>query len=159
MPKATVTSDDLMHLTAAAHKGNAEAQNLLGVYYATGAVDGVCDNVYALKWYLEAAKVGLVESLWNAGSMLVDGEEGVEMDSSFGLLLIRLSADSFQPSACSFLSWCYKSGLYGLLKDEDKYEYWMEASLSYKKIQQYTNSVELEIVKILCGERWANKSS
>ena len=153
MPKATVTSDDLIHLTAAARKGDAEAQNLLGVYYATGAVDGTCDNVSALKWYLEAAKVGLVESLWNAGSMLIDGEKDVKTDSPFGLLLIRLAADSFHPGACSFLSWCYKSGLYGLQKNEDKSKYWAEASLNYKEIQQYTNSVERELVGIFMQQK------
>ena len=56
----------------------------------------------ALYWYLLAIESGYVESMWNAGTMLLNGEGGVH-DVSFGHHLIHIAADHGQNSAC--LSW------------------------------------------------------
>ncbi|UJB64235.1 sel1 repeat family protein [Acidovorax sp. YS12] len=133
---------ELENLTALAGRGSAEAQNYLGVYYAT---DGN-DNKQALKWYLKSACSGYAEALWNAGSMLLDGEDGIEKDAGLGLLLVRLAADAFQSSACLYLSRCYELGRLGIPMESELACFWHRMAYSSDRFMIRSNSVELSLL-------------
>lgn len=133
---------EIEKLILLAVEGSAEASNCLGVYYAT---DGR-DNAQAMKWYLRSASAGYAEGLWNAGSMLVDGEDGVEKDTALGLLLIRLAADAFQTSACLYLSRCYQLGKFGLPIEKELASFWQRMAYLPENFTGYSNSIELELI-------------
>ena len=61
-----------------AKKGDAKAQNALGVMYATGK-GFPQDYTKAIKWYRKAAKGGYLSAMRNLGSMYASGE-GVAQD-------------------------------------------------------------------------------
>lgn len=138
-----MNESELKHLTALANQENAEAQNSLGVYYATTTRN----NKLALKWYLKSACAGHAEALWNAGSMLVDGEDGIEKDTALGLLLVRLSADAFQTSACLYLSMCYEQGKFGFPMNDELAEFWGRMAYSPEKFMGRTQSIELDLFR------------
>lgn len=141
-----MNENQINKLILLARNGSAEAQNELGVHYATeGMSDGTANRV-ALKWYLEAACSGYAEALWNAGSMLVDGEDGVERSEGLGLLLIRLAADVFNSSACLYLSRCYEHGRHGILSNHELAKLWSRMAFSMERIQIYSDAAELSFL-------------
>ncbi len=130
----------------AANEGNPEAQNYLGTYYATERASGVPNNKLGLKWYLKAASSGYADALWNAGSMLVDGEDGIEKDTALGLFLIRIAADAFQTSACLYLSRCYELGRFGLPVEIELAQFWSRMAYLPERFKNCSQSIELAII-------------
>lgn len=140
--------NDIENLTLSAKNGDANAQNLLGVYYATEGKSGKVDNALSLKWYLRASISGYSEALWNAGSMLIDGEDGVEKNESLGLLLIRIAADAFQTSACLYLSRCYELGRHGCPIELSLSNFWSRMGYTPEKFKSFSHAAELELLNI-----------
>ncbi|RRD66566.1 sel1 repeat family protein [Comamonadaceae bacterium OH2310_COT-174] len=120
--------------------------NYKGVCFANGEF-GPIDNRLALKYYLKAACAGYVESLWNAGSMLIEGEELVEAEPALGMLLIRMAADRFQTSACLYISRCYELGRFGLPLNPDLTKYWTCAAYKIERFEPVSDAAELELVR------------
>ena len=147
MPKAKMSEDYISNLREKALKGSAEAQNMMGVLYATGDIDGRCNNSEAIDWYLRAASLGFSEAMWNAGSMLVDGDVGVDINEVVGLILIRGAADAFQTSACLFLSRCYECGYYGFPKNENLSGFWRDAAYRSDLHNLYNKTVEMKVLR------------
>jgi TPR repeat protein len=110
-------------LICLAEEGNAEAQNFLGVALCTGV--GVKKNLEGgFYWYCKAIEQGFVEAKWNAGSILIDGEETIEKNQKLGLDLIIEAAEAGEPGACAFLRDCYKYGTYGFFTDINLSDFW-----------------------------------
>lgn len=115
--------EELQRLIKSAELGDAEAQNILGARLITG--EGVKqDTLGGLYWYAQAIKQGYVHAKWNAGSMFVDGEEGVEKDLSLGMRLIEEAAEANENSACLFLAHAYRVGSYSKNIDENQADRW-----------------------------------
>lgn len=146
MPSTKLSMDEIYALVTKAKENDAVSQNLLGVHYASGDVGGGVDNNKAIGWYLRSSCQGYTEAMWNAGSMLIDGEESVAKDSALGLLLIRVSAEAFHSSACLFLAGCYERGRYGVPVVAELANFWMQASWSYGSIREYSASADVELI-------------
>jgi TPR repeat protein len=128
--------DDLGELISLAEQGEPVAQNLLAARLATGS--GVkLDAAGALYWYLQAVKSGYVHAMWNAGSMLIDGEGGIEPDPVFGMELIERAAASNENSACLFLAMCHRDGKYGKAKNHEAAEYWDKRAWDFKGFREF----------------------
>lgn len=129
------------------HEQSPEYQNRLGVFYACGHCGETIDAALALKWYLTASCAGYADALWNAGSMLVDGERDIKADPALGLLLIRLAADVFQTSACLYLSRCYETGRFGLPPNPALARYWAKAAYQVENFKSFNHSAELDLIR------------
>jgi TPR repeat protein len=74
----------------AAEQGHANAQNLVGVSYATG--DGVPkDTIQALAWYTKSAEQGLADAQYNLGMKYWTGD-GVPRDFVTAYMWFNLAA-------------------------------------------------------------------
>ena len=120
--------------------------NDLGACYAVGR-SGKVNNRLALKYYFKAACSGYVESLWNAGSMLIEGEDDIEANPAIGMLLIRIAADKFQTSACLYVSRCYELGRFGLPLNPRLAKYWACAAYEVENFEPVSHAVELDLIR------------
>jgi TPR repeat protein len=98
-----IEGETIWDLRRRAAAGSAFDQDQMGAFLATGA-DDICEQneVEARHWYLHAVKQGYIDSKWNLGTMLLDGEGGPE-DVDKGMFLIEQAATEGQISACGFL--------------------------------------------------------
>ena len=87
-----------------AEKGDPEAQNALGLRYATG--DGVrLDEGEAVRWFIKAAEQGNVPAQSKLGSIYFSGR-GVPQDSTrayFWMVVARLSGDEASQTLAPFV--------------------------------------------------------
>lgn len=111
---------ELVDLYEGAKSGNAVAQKELAAALAAGTYGDV-DLESAYKWYEKSALQGLIDSKWNLGLMILNGE-GTNKCTEKGLALIQLAADEGSWDALCFLRDCYRSGLYGLEKSDSEYQ-------------------------------------
>jgi hypothetical protein len=88
----------LQAIRAEAEKGDAKAQNKLGVYYQLGLSVEPSD-VEAVKWFLLAADQGDGEAQFNLGEMFETGR-GVTKDRRTALIWYRKSCDSGCKCGC-----------------------------------------------------------
>ena len=96
---SAIKSNRFAKLLKQAEEGDPEAQNILGASLAAGDfVDK--DILGGFYWYCQAIKKGYVHAKWNAGSMLIDGDEGLEKNVELGLRLIEEAAEGNENSAC-----------------------------------------------------------
>ncbi|RYH20466.1 sel1 repeat family protein [archaeon] len=113
-------------LAAAAEKGNANAQILLGTYYANGL--GVAKDVdEALRLYKLAAAKQNVDALFALGTHYFDGI-GVEKDESVGVKYwSKLTPDfqGFTPVQIRHVACAYLEGIGGVQKHTDAAVRWM----------------------------------
>ena len=99
---------------AKAEKGDAEAQNSLGVCYANGR--GVAkDEVASVKWYQKAAEQNLAAAQFNLGLSHATGR-GVEKDYAEAVIWFRKAAGQNLAAAQYNLGVCYDVGQ-GVEKD------------------------------------------
>lgn len=131
-------------LVQLAKQGEPVAQNILGARLITGDYSNRNDPCEGFYWYCQAIKNGYTHSKWNAGSMLVDGDDGIEKNEAVGMILIEDAAESNENSACLFMSMCYRKGLYGKKRDEKLAVYWNETAWSIAKFQEYGKPIDLE---------------
>jgi TPR repeat protein len=106
-------------LIAAANRGNAEAQNLLGVKYLLGEDGLVRDEVQALDWFRKAALQGDRKAQTNLGDMYFFGRGGVDKNLQQALSWYLKAADQHWPDAEYRLGYMYETGL-GVQKDEQR---------------------------------------
>src|ERR1700675_1521735 len=130
------SENDLQDLLGRAEEGDPIAQNLLAARLATG--NGVVqDNLGSLYWYSEAIKGGYVHAKWNAGSMLIEDQPGLEAFRGLGMKLIEEAADANENSACLFLAQCYRNGTFGKSVDDERASYWEERAWDHKKMKEF----------------------
>lgn len=92
------TPDTLILLRAAAERGEAAAQGLLGVAYANGRWGASRDLAEAARWYRKAATLGHAPSQCLLGDMYRTGA-GIAKDEAEAVTLYRASADlGFAPA-------------------------------------------------------------
>jgi TPR repeat protein len=130
----TVNEDEIAELTSLAESGDCVAQNQLAAKLAQAGGE---ENLRAaLYWYLAAVEDGYVDSMWNAGTMLLKGEGGTR-DKKFALHLIRVAAEHGNNSACLFLSHCYETGADSFEKDTALSKKWREAAWDVENEQDF----------------------
>ncbi len=136
-----MNKNELSELLELAEDGDCTAQNVLGVKFAQS---NECQSQRdALYWYLEAVENGYVESMWNAGTMLLNGEGGIK-NQELGLHLIKIAAESGNNSACLYLSDCYDSGAEGVEKNTKLAEWWREAAWDISNEQDLAEFVNVD---------------
>ena len=113
--------DDIRELLREAESGDSVSQTHLAAILAKSGNQK--DVSGALYWYLEAVGSGFVDAMWNAGTMLINGEGGIS-DRDFGLYLIKIAAENRNTSACLFLANCYENGFEGLERNLDLANQW-----------------------------------
>ncbi len=125
-------------------KGDAEAQNMLGAALITGEYVEK-DASAGFYWYCQAIKKGHVHAKWNAGSMLVDGDDGTEKNLDLGMMLIEDAAQANQNSACLFIAQCYITGRYGKPINNELAIYWKKKARDYENFKEYDDKpIDLE---------------
>ncbi|HVN22109.1 MAG TPA: GAF domain-containing protein, partial [Dongiaceae bacterium] len=99
-----IETASLPELKQMAEKGNPEAQNTLGLHYATG--DGVTlDEREALRWFTRAAESGNVAAQSKLGSIYYSGR-GVPQDPNqayFWMVVARLNGDDASKTLAPFV--------------------------------------------------------
>lgn len=94
-PAIETASLSLAQLHEMAEKGNATAQNALGLRYATG--EGVKTDVEeAVRWFTKAAEQGSVAAQSKLGAIYLSGHAGVPQDPNrayFWMVLARANGD------------------------------------------------------------------
>jgi TPR repeat protein len=98
----------LARLRAEAERGDAIAQNDLGLLYATGR-DVSLDEREAVKWFERAAAQGAVNAQFNLGVMYHRGG-GVAADATQAVAWYRLAAEREHPLAQHNLATLYSKG-------------------------------------------------
>ena len=106
---------------ARAEKGEAEAQDELGYYYARGIVGK--DYAEAAKWYRKAAEQGHAPAQFHLGDFYTKGK-GVTGDPVEAAKWYRKAADQGHSSGQSLLGSCYATGR-GVSKDLVEAHKWL----------------------------------
>jgi TPR repeat protein len=127
------SNDNLNNLVHAAKEGDAFAQAELGAILVRHA-NNDNDVQRGFYWYCQAIKQGYVYAKWNAGSMLINGDGGIEKNYQIGLRLIEEAADAYVTSACLFIADCYLDGMYGKEINEELSNYWRNRAFDHERI-------------------------
>jgi eukaryotic-like serine/threonine-protein kinase len=113
-PGAVAPSDllgSLNDILAAANRGDAAAQNALGVKYANGEDGLPRDDVEAVEWYLKSANQGFAKGETNLGDMYLFGRGGLNKDATQALSWYLKAADQDWPDAQFRLGVMYEKGV------------------------------------------------
>lgn len=92
-----------------------------------------------MHWYLEAARSGYVDSIWNLATMIMNGE-GCKKNIELAKCLIEVAANSGCNSACLFLSDCYESNTNVYEKDLELSEKWRAAAWDFENESDFADS-------------------
>jgi TPR repeat protein len=95
---------------SAAEHGYPDAQNVMGVFYATGTEGVAQDDKQALDWYRKAADQGFAHAEKNLGDMYFFGH-GVDRDYKQALVWYGKAADQQEADAQFRLGYMYEKGL------------------------------------------------
>jgi len=117
---------DILKLRKRADQNDAEAQYLLATEYVFADVLEH-DVRSALYWYLRSANGGYVAAQWNAGIMLIEGEDGIVKNFDVGQELVEKAAAAGHPNAIEYLAVCYEKGIHGFRKDNAHKIKWKKA--------------------------------
>lgn len=118
------TSSEFEVNRQAAERGNARAQNALGILYVNGR--GVPqDDAQAVKWFRRAAEQGLAQGQVNLGNMYADGK-GIARDERQAVEWYRKAAEQGDALAQSNLGFMFGNGR-GVPKDD------VQAAMWYRK--------------------------
>jgi serine/threonine protein kinase/TPR repeat protein len=110
----------------AADHGYAEAQNLLGILYATGTAGVAQDDKQALAWYQKAADQGFAKAEKNLGDMYFFGR-GVERDYKQAMTWYGKAADQDFADAQFRLGFMYEKGLGVTQSNQDAIDQYKKA--------------------------------
>lgn len=120
----------------AAEKGDADAQNNLGVCYYFG--QGVEQNYKtAVKWYRMAAKQGHIDGSYNLGVCYEHGE-GVKQNYKEAVKWYRLAAEKGDAYAQNNLGVCYDKGM-GVKQDYKEAVKWYRLAAEKKQMNAQNN--------------------
>jgi hypothetical protein len=119
--------------TIAANKGDAEAQNDLGLLYGNG--QGVAqDYNQAVSWYRKAAEKGYAEAQNNLGLTYAKGR-GVPQDNKQAVSWFRKAAEKGFPRAQIYLASLYEKGL-GVPQDYAEAEKWYSLAVANSSLNK-----------------------
>jgi serine/threonine-protein kinase len=100
----------VQYYQSAANEGYAEAENLMGIFYATGTGGITEDDKQAVAWYQKAADQGFAKAEKNLGDMYFYGR-GVDRDYNQALTWYGKAADQNVADAQYRLGYMYEKGL------------------------------------------------
>jgi eukaryotic-like serine/threonine-protein kinase len=110
-PRAPVgVPANLAEVIQAAERGDAGAENTLGIKYAQGTDGLPRDETKALEWYRKAALQGNPEAETNLGDLYLLGHGGLQKDSLIALSWYLKAADKHWPDAQYRLGYLYEKG-------------------------------------------------
>jgi eukaryotic-like serine/threonine-protein kinase len=110
-PRAPVgVPANLAEVIQAAERGDAGAENTLGIKYAQGTDGLPRDETKALQWYRKAALQGNPEAETNLGDLYLLGHGGLEKDPLIALSWYLKAADKHWPDAQYRLGYLYEKG-------------------------------------------------
>lgn len=135
---------EFLNIVKLAEEGDAESQNILGARLVTDTLIN-SDILGSCYWYCEAIKQGYIHAKWNFGSMLIDGDDGIQKNEEIGLRLIKEAAQGGDNSACLFLASCYKKGKYGIEIDEELADFWEKKAWSQDNMLEFNQPIDIEI--------------
>jgi eukaryotic-like serine/threonine-protein kinase len=115
-PDPALLTKPLSDILAAANRGDATAQNQLGVKYAQGEDGLPRDDIKAVEWYRKAANQGLAKAETNLGDMYFYGRGGLPQSYLDALSWYLKAAQQNWPDAQYRLGYMYEKG-YGTDKD------------------------------------------
>lgn len=124
----------LIWLRNAAELGHAQAQSILGSWYAQGAFGVSKDDAEAFKWYRNAADQGHKQAQFDLGLMYVN-ERGVPKDNAEALKWFRKAADQGHATAGSMMGQLYECGEEGLPADESEAARWYKQAAKHGDIR------------------------
>ena len=84
-PASNAALGSLDDIIAAANRGDATAQNALGVKYVAGEDGLPCDDTKAVEWYQKSAQQGFAKAETNLGDMYFYGRGGLAKSSDQAL--------------------------------------------------------------------------
>jgi eukaryotic-like serine/threonine-protein kinase len=102
---------NLAEVIQAAERGDAVAENTLGIKYAEGTDGLPRDETKALDWYRKAALQGNAKAETNLGDMYLFGRGGLDKNSLIALSWYLKAADQQWPDAQYRLGYMYEVGL------------------------------------------------
>lgn len=140
-------ADRLKQLQARAKAGEPDACFFLGNFLWQGKVLPK-DTKAALESWRTAAKKDHVAAMWNLGSVLQEGKEGVKKDLKEAVLWLEKAAAKGHPKAANRLGKLYELGE-GVPKDLTKAEalFLQASSLKVKEADESLARVRLAIAK------------
>ena len=112
---------------SAADLGSPEAQNVLGVLYATGGNGITADDKQAVAWYQKAADQGLAKAEKNLGDMYYFGR-GVDRDYKQAMVWYGKAADQQVTDAQYRLGFMYEKGLGTAPSNQDAVDEYKKAA-------------------------------
>ncbi|MDX8405723.1 MAG: tetratricopeptide repeat protein [Mariprofundus sp.] len=133
---------------ATAERGDAYAQNVVGVSYASG--DGIAqDSKTALLWFRKSAAQGFAKAQSNIGLAYLDGA-GVSRDQAAAIHWWTLAAAKGEPHAQFNLAVSLGNG-YGINQDAETAEGWLLSSFfSYLRIGEFKHAFEcVKYIRVL----------
>ena len=133
----------LQELIKHAESGDAEAQNILAAELAAGFLQGGTDPTGALFWYCEAIKQGHVHAKWNAATMFLHGEGGIQKDEKIAMRLIEDAANCNETGACLFLVSCYEQGMHGKPIDRNIATKWYQRAWDTEAFKAFSDPIDL----------------
>jgi eukaryotic-like serine/threonine-protein kinase len=113
---SATASGSLAEITAAADRGDPDAQNALGLKYARGDGGLPRDDTKAVEWYRKAADQGFAKGETNLGDMYFFGRGGLPKSYLDALSWYLKAAQQDWPDAQYRLGYMYEKGL-GTEKD------------------------------------------
>ena len=116
----------LFYFLKATEKGNAEAQNEVGVMYANGQGTEK-DEAKAIEWYRKSAEQGYALAQSNL-AYRYDNGDGVEKDTKKAFELYLKAAEGGDASAQNNVAWKFYTAD-GVEQDYDKAFYWAKKSV------------------------------
>lgn len=102
---------NLAEVIQAAERGDAVAENTLGIKYAEGSDGLPRDETKALDWYRKAALQGNAKAETNLGDMYLFGRGGLDKNPLIALSWYLKAADQQWPDAQYRLGYMYEVGL------------------------------------------------
>jgi serine/threonine protein kinase/TPR repeat protein len=100
----------VQYYQSAANEGYAEAENLMGIFYATGTGGITEDDKQAVAWYQKAADQGFAKAEKNLGDMYFYGR-GVDRDYTQAMAWYGKAADQNIADAQYRIGYMYEKGL------------------------------------------------
>jgi eukaryotic-like serine/threonine-protein kinase len=110
-PGTAASLGSLDDIVAAANRGDAPAQNALGVKYAKGEDGLPRDDTKAVEWYRKSAQQGFAKAQTNLGDMYFFGRGGLDKDYNQALSWYLKATQQDFPDAQYRLGYMYEKGL------------------------------------------------
>jgi TPR repeat protein len=130
----------LTDLRVQAEKGDAKAQNQLGVVFSEGRLGVAKDKAEAVKWFRKASEQNNAAAQYNLGQSYFAGD-GVAKDKVEAVKWYRKAAEQNYAWAQHQLGFCYQTGS-GVAKDEaESLKWYRKAAEQWRKAADQKDAI------------------